>query len=101
MIQVIVKRGLGDKKAPVIEDDRIVSEQMAIRRGVNFLNKSYYIVTGRTITVPHRAGLNMSLTVNIEESTIPISGNNHVRSLRISGNTEGIWNELEIESYEG
>ena len=100
MIQIIVKRGLGDKEAPTIQDDRIVSEQMAIRRGANYLNSVWYVVEKRGIKVPHREQINDGKIANINESHIPILEDVYIKSVKISITNEGIMNELSVESYQ-
>lgn len=100
MIRIVVKRGAGDKEAQPIEDERIVTEQMAIRRGANFINESYYRVLGRSLRVPHREGINDRKIAEVSENKIPIVGNNRIRSVTINLTPKGIWNDLEIAGYE-
>jgi len=99
MIQIVVKRGLGDKEASTIQDDRIVHEQMAIRRGANFINESWYLIDRRNLRVPHRIGVRDAKIANITEGKIPISGKHYLKTIRINGTPDGIIDEIEVESY--
>lgn len=100
MIQIVIRRGLGDKEAPTIQDDRVVHEQMAIRRGANFLNGQWYHIKSRTLRVPHRASINDDKIASIEEGNIPISGKQYISSVRIVGTPKGLDNELTVEEYQ-
>lgn len=100
MIQIIVRRGLGDKEAPTIEDDRVVHEQMAIRRGANFLNEQWYHRTARTLRVPHSAGINDDKIASIVEGNIPIDGKQYISSVRIVGTPKGLDDELTVEEFQ-
>ena len=100
MIQVIIRRGIGDKEAPTIQDDRIVSEQMAIRRGANYLNSVWYMVENRNIRAPHRQGINDGRIAKVIEGHVPISENVYIKGVKIDISENGIMNDLNIESYE-
>lgn len=100
MIKITVQRGLGDKKAPAIQDARITSEQMAIRRGTNFINENWYLVKNRRLRCPHIYGINDGKVASISESKIPIWGNHWVKGVTIQITPTGIYNNLEVEGYE-
>lgn len=100
MIKITVKRGVGDKEASAIQDERITSEQMAVRLGTDFINKNWYLVNKRRIRCPHIYGINDSKVASIEEGKIPIWGNHWIKGVTIEITPTGIFNNLEVENYE-
>lgn len=100
MIKIAIRRGLGDKEAPSIQDDRITSEEMAKRRGINFINNSWHLAKRRTLRCPHINTINDGKVAAINEGNIPISGNHWIKGVTIEITPTGIFNSLEVESYE-
>ncbi|KKK85530.1 hypothetical protein LCGC14_2772360 [marine sediment metagenome] len=100
MIKVIIRRGAGDKEAPAIQDERITSEQMAIRLGTNFINENWYLAKRRRLRCPHVYTINDSKVAAINEGNIPISGNHWIKSVTIQITPTSVLNNLEVEDYE-
>jgi hypothetical protein len=81
-IAVKCLRGDGDREAPEIQDELIVSERLAVLRGMAFLDQAYYHRTARRIRTPY-SDVRDGQIVRISAPEIA-DGNYHVKSVEIS-----------------
>lgn len=100
-ITVKCVRGEGDREAPPISDNLIVTEEMGIARGKRFLDDTYYTIKRYNMTVPHKG------TIIPPESwvtiTVPTLGLSQkkvkVKHYSVTITPESVWSRMDIKQY--
>ena len=84
MIHVKTSIGSGDRKMPVINDDLIIDEEMALIRAKQELAKSTYVVKSQNLEMPHDPNSGVGVVGNeFAFSTLNIFGQHLITQLTI------------------
>ncbi|MHA1401870.1 MAG: hypothetical protein ACTSQE_16085 [Candidatus Heimdallarchaeaceae archaeon] len=105
MIEIYCKRGLGDKELSSIDDELIITNFMATKRGKAEIDKQWYLQHIQDIEVPFKKADNGNplLDDNIVEISDPffgISGKRKIKRIVISGTPSDLSMRLTVIKFE-
>lgn len=104
MIAIYCVRGNGDKEMNEIEDSKISSDFVAVKRGKYEIDKQWFFVQSQTLNVPFKKTTDSTAImdddiVEISDFYLGISGKRKVSGMVISGNKEDLSLSLETVNY--
>jgi len=105
MIEVYCIRGLGDKELNPVEDDLIITDLMATKRGKNEIDRQWYLQHIQNLEVPFKKtdGGEAIMDDDIVEMSDPFFGLSGVRKVNkvvISGTSSKLTMNLELVKFE-
>lgn len=104
-IEAKIIRGSGDREAPSITDEMIVSDSMAVARGKRFLDDpdqgAYYTTIRRGLQAIHKsANVYPSKWIQVTDSHLGMENKKlKVLSYTISISKSGVWANMDTEEY--
>lgn len=101
MIHVIVSYGSGDRPAAIISDQLIADEASAIIRAKQELARYTYIVTARSLSVPHDPEEKMpgELTEDLSYQPLDIYGAHLITGRTMTLTHTSCTDEISLEQY--
>jgi hypothetical protein len=104
-IHIKCVRGLGDRVAPLISDQMLTTENMAVKRGKRFLDDpsqgGYYVVTKRQLKVPHKStDVLPTKWISITDSHLGLQAAKlKVKDYSIEITPNSVWATISTEQY--
>ena len=105
-ITVKCVRGAGDRVAPIISDQLIVTESAAVSRGKRFLDDpeqgGYYVTVKRSVKVPHKSDLVLPTKwIDLTDSHLGLQKSKmKVKEYTISILPDSVFATIQAERYE-
>ena len=104
-IEVICIRGAGDKEMGEIEDSLINTDFMAVKRGTYEIDKQWYLVHSLELDVPLKKTIAGQALMDddiaqVSNSILGLSGKRRIKTISLSGNSEDVSCQLNLENFE-
>ena len=105
-VQVLCKRGTGDREGPSISDSLLVTDSDAVKRGKRWLDDpnqgAYYLTKKRALKVPHKGAHVIPRTwITVTDGKLGLSNQKlKVKSYTITITLSSVWATMETEQYE-
>jgi len=104
MIEIICRRGAGDKEMDSVDDPLINTNAMAVKRGTYEIDRQWFLIHDQTIEVPHKkrdagTALMDNDIVELEDLLIGLTGKRKIKSLVISGSPSRVIATITVAKY--
>ena len=105
MIEIYCTRGLGDKELSSIDDELVITDFMAVKRGKAEIDKQWYLQHIQNLEVPFKKNDNGNALldgdiIEVSDPFFGISGKRKIKSINITGNPFDVSVRLNVVKFE-